>query len=290
MRIANPAFDENGISRENIFYAFDDNDKVIGKALLTISLNLKFSTSYPLNIYFVINAEGNTRSKLFGAVMARAYQACKFSFPQYNARIYTKVDPEDIESLQFYTYTGLANNDRDEIIQINMPLDVKYNLAYYGFSIQEIPSNSESELTMIANRYNEYLLHPITLDTLKKCKASEHFLAVGIVLNNYCVGEALFYGNNNMATMLGIYVDPAYREKGIARELIRSSMHKLREQGVTHFYTTLQRRSIAQRKLAVHCRYKAIKTISLYPGICVNGSFAIPTSSLTHQELQNGYY
>lgn len=290
MRIANPIQDENGVSKDNIFYAFDDSDKVLGKALVTYSLNPKFSSSYPLNIYFTINANSNVRTKLFGAVMARAYQIASMSFPLYNARVYTKVDPEDMDSIQFYTYAGLQNNDRDEIIQINMPLNMKYNLAQFGFSIQDIPANSESELTMIANRYNEYLLHPISLETLKKCRESQNFLAIGIVLNNYCVGEALFYGNGNLATLLGIYVEPSYRDKGIARELIRYAMLRLRQQGVTTFYSTLQRRSIAQRKLAANCRYRAIKTMNLYPGICIDKNISVQSKPLNNQEAHNAYY
>ena len=109
-------------------------------------------------------------------------------------------------------------------------------------------------------------------------------------MNNYCVGEALFYGNDNLATMLGIYVEPAYREKGIGRELIRNGILRLREQGVTSFYTTLQRRSLAQRKLASHCRYKAIKTMNLYPGICIDKNFSVQSMSGNRQEAQNSYY
>ena len=290
MRIANPNVDENGVSKENIFYALDESDKAIGKALLTVSLNPKFSASYPLNIYFTINAEDSVRAKLFGSIMARAYQLCTTAYPMYNARIYTKVNPDDVESLQFYTYAGLQNNDRDEIIQINTPLNMKYNLSYYGFSIQNIPSDTDTDLTMIVNRYNEYLLHPISLETLKKCRSSKNYLAIGMVLNNYCVGEALFYGNDNLATLLGIYVEPAYREKGIGRELIRNGILRLREQGVTSFYTTLQRRSLAQRKLASHCRYKAIKTMNLYPGICIDKNFSVQGMSGNRQEAQNSYY
>ncbi len=267
MRIVNPATPYGDIPAENIFIALNSSGQQVGQGFMTIKYNPKFSATLPLNIYFKIDAADNVRSQLYGALMARANQYCMYEQPNLSARIYTDIDPNNTEALQFYTYCGLENNDRDEIIQIRSPQATTHNL--YGCEIREIVLQSQSDFGALANRLNDYRLTPLTEETLIKCSEAQHFLAINMVYNNLVIGELVFYGSGTKATLIALHVDIAYRRNGVATSLLRQAIISLQARGVREFYAILQRRSMSQRHLAKACKYKAIKTTMLYPGISI---------------------
>ena len=267
MQIIHPATAYGDIPAENIFNAINSAGQQVGQGFMTIKYNPKFSMTLPLNIYFKIEATGNVRSQLYGALLAKANQYCIHVQPNLSTRIYTDVDPLDSESLQFYTYCGLKNNDRDEIIQIRSPQATGHNL--FGCEIRESILQSQSDFSALANRLNDYRLTPLLEETLIQCSKAQHFLALNMVYNNIVIGELVFYGTGSKATLVALHVDIAYRRNGVATSLLRQAMISLQARGVREFYSVLQRRSMSQRNLAIACKYKAIKTTMLYPGISI---------------------
>ncbi|NMD38227.1 MAG: hypothetical protein GYA87_06050, partial [Christensenellaceae bacterium] len=81
MQIVNAAAPYGDIPAENIFIALNSSGQQVGQGFMSIKYNPKFSMTLPLNIYFKIEATGNVRSQLYGALMARANQYCIYEQP-----------------------------------------------------------------------------------------------------------------------------------------------------------------------------------------------------------------
>ena len=120
MRIVHPQQPVNGLNPEDVFYAVDDLGAQTGYGFILYQLQPGLYPDCPVNLYFSIAGDPASRYLLFGALVARA-RILQNVNPQMRCRLYTSIDPSDIQMKDFYMHNGFDCNETDEILQLAIP-------------------------------------------------------------------------------------------------------------------------------------------------------------------------
>ena len=120
MTIVHPSQPVNGLNPEDVFYAVDDLGAQTGYGFILYQLQPGLYPDCPVNLYFSIAGDPASRYMLFGALVARA-RILQAVNPQMRCRLYTGIEPSDIQMKDFYLQNGFDCNESDEILQLSIP-------------------------------------------------------------------------------------------------------------------------------------------------------------------------
>lgn len=263
MNVFHPAQAINGIPPENVFYVSDSANQTVAQGYLIQTYHPYLFPERPINLFMNMQTQGPGRDMLMGALLARAVQL-RESTPQYKARLYTQVNPQDAEMLRFYTENGFSNNDALDIVQIGVP---NARQSCMGYDIGFLPLSNLNEMNAFLMRMNTYRLNSWTPEMLSRYRACPHFMVLYVSYGRNIIAEAAFTGEGSRGKLLGLYVVPEHRQKGFAKMLISYGMGKLSERGVTYVEADVIRRNVMQTSLARSCGAILRRTACIYPGI-----------------------
>ena len=120
MTIVHPQQPVNGLNPEDVFYAVDDLGTQTGYGFILYQLQPGLYPDCPVNLYFSLDGDPASRYMLFGALVARA-RILQNVNPQMRCRLYTSLDPSDIQMKDFYLHNGFDCNESDEVLQLAIP-------------------------------------------------------------------------------------------------------------------------------------------------------------------------
>ena len=120
MTILHPSQPVNNMNPEDVFYAVDDLGTQTGYAFILYQLQPGLYPDCPVNMYFTIEGDASSRYLLFGAVIARARLLLNVN-PQLRSRLYTSLDPQDLQSREFYVYNGFDLEESDSLFSLQIP-------------------------------------------------------------------------------------------------------------------------------------------------------------------------
>lgn len=264
MRISHPQTEYQGIVPENVFFVTDDRHVQTGTGYVVRFMQEELYPERPLHLFLQIDTQPAARALMFGALLARADQL-RAENPERQARLYTQVDPNNQELLQFYEKCGLKNDDGED--RYRFPLPTARLQPPMGMQFNTVPLMDEMSRDQFLNRLNRYRIAPFTRDYLTLWQQHPHFMAMGFYRDGRPVCETVITGGGDTATLLMIYTDAQYRRQGMASQLLSCASAYLKEQGVQSMYTHIFRRNAAQNGLMRHLGAALMGTVTAMPGM-----------------------
>ena len=264
MQVFHPPQSVNGLPPENVFYVADSANQTVAEGFLIHTYHPYLFPERPINMYVNIRTGGPGRDMLMGALLARAQQL-REQTPQFRARLFAQVSPQDAALASFYHESGFDGNDRLDTVQLSMP--AARPSAPMGYEMGFVPLKTPAELQALALRMNAYRMDAWQPAQLQNYMRYPNFLALYMSRGSELVGEIVFTGEGQTAKLMGLYVAPKYRRLGLAKSLIASGMKLLADKGVDTVLGDVIHRNVAQGMLAQSCNAIYVRTACLYPGL-----------------------
>jgi len=264
MHIIQPPQAVNGIPPENFFLVMDSANMPIANGFIDPSYRPSLFPERPICLYTSLRSNGPGLDLLLGAILARAYQLRK-QYPQYKARLFAQVNALDAPMMSFYMDSGFQDIDQLDIVDINPP-NAKPT-APMGFDMSFVPLSTPAELRAFLLRMNAHRLVALQYELMTRFMSLPHFVALYIARGQDIAGEIILTGEGEAASLIGLYVMPSYRRKGIGKSLIAAGMKYLSDHGVTRFQSDVIRHNAAQYGLAQICNATYVRTACFFPGI-----------------------
>jgi RimJ/RimL family protein N-acetyltransferase len=161
--------------------------------------------------------------------------------------------------------SGFDAVDALDVVQLGIP-NVR-PAAPMGYELGYVPLGDPAQLQAFLQRMNTYRLDAWQPALLQRYMSFPHFMVLYLGRGTDLVGEIAFTGEGTSAKLIGLYVAPNYRGRGLAKTLIAVGMKTLGDKGVTHVEADVIRRNDAQRALAASCSATFVRTACYYPGL-----------------------
>ncbi len=251
-----------GVPADNMFYALDELNNQVGTGRVIYQYTPHVDPDCPMNIYFDMKCSLGARFVLLGALIARARQL-RDANPAIRARVYTLVRPDDMESQQFYTASGMSLGSRESIVSLHNPQGE--SRIPIGCQVIQIPVNTPEEKLAFLGRLAANDVRHIDFVLLTQFMRTTHFQVLGMMRENQVVSELMMVGNENSAELMAVYTHAQYRRQGLAEALLRRSMTVLGMEGVNAFTARVMTRSGPQMGLVHAFGAQEEDVVSLFP-------------------------
>lgn len=255
-----------GATRDNIFSAFDVNDKRCGIAAVTEYVNHALFPDHPLNYYITLEGFGRARDMLFGAAYARA-RILRAAKPNLPARIYSSCSPRDPERLMFLSEMGLSEIDSEYILRRPLKRGDTLAGAPVGTEIRRVPLETHEARERFIVRANQYALTARSLSWLESELSSPFAIALAVVEEERLLGEVFVTASGAEGHVHNIYTLPHVRRRGIARALISASIENLSDSGYLSVSTSVTENLRGAMLLFERAGFVRSLQATLYPGV-----------------------
>ena len=264
MRITHPQAAFQGIPPENMFFVANDQQIQLGTGYVMQFFQGELYPERPNHIFMQIDCQPTARALMFGALLARAEQLRAMN-PDVPARLYTQVEPKDLELLRFYEACGLKNDDGEDMFRFPVPAGVPQ--APMGMTFASVPLQDQASQDAFLARINAYRIQPFTRDYLQVWQQQQHFMALGFYRGGQPICETVLTGAGSTVTLLMIYTRSDFRRQGMAKLLLGAAGAVLRERGVNTMETHIFRRSQPQVSLMRRMNGTFMRTVTALPGL-----------------------
>ena len=267
MNIVHPREPVNGMNPEDVFYAVDDLGAQAGYGFILYQLQPGLYPDCPVNMYFSLAGDPSSRYLLFGAVVARA-QVLQNVNPQMRARLYTSIDPSDIQMKDFYLHNGFDCEETDQIVQLTMPFgDGRIPMSC---TVAPTPLNTWEEQNSLIYRLQMNDITFMDLNYLNTLQRMPHFMTLGLYRNALLIGEVIMAGRGGECELVAIYIEPGSRNQGMGKALLHRMMAIMAAEGVTRITTRIMSRSVPQRRLMDDFGASVLGINMIFPGMYLN--------------------
>ena len=267
MTILHPSQPVNNMNPEDVFFAVDDLGTQTGYACILYQLQPGLYPDCPVNMYFTIEGDASSRYLLFGAVIARARLLLNVN-PTLRARLYTSLDPQDLQSREFYVYNGFDLEESDSLFSLQIPFgDGRIPMSC---TVAATPLNTWEEQEALLTRLQMNEITYLTRDNLLQMMHMPHFLALGLYRNAGLIGETVLAGQGNAVDLAAIYIEPSSRRLGMARSLLHRSLAIMAAEGVSQVTARIMTRSLPQQHLINSFGAVPLGVNMLFPGMYLN--------------------
>ena len=257
----------NNMNPDDVFYAVDDLGTQTGFACILYQLQPGLYPDCPVNMYFNIEGDASSRYLLFGAVIARARVLLSVN-PQLRARLYTSLNPQDLQERAFYVENGFDLEESDSIVSLQIPFgDGRIPMSC---TVAATPLNTWEEQESLLTRLQMNEITYVDRNALMGMMHMPHFLTLGLYRNAGLIGEVILAGQGESVDVVAIYMDPASRRQGMARALLHRSLAIMAAEGVTQVTARIMTRSLPQQHLANDFGAIPLGVNMLFPGMYLN--------------------
>ena len=264
MTIVHPMQPVNNMNPEDVFFAIDDLGTQTGYAYILYQLQPGLYPDCPVNLYFSIEGDAGSRYLLFGALVARARQLQNVN-PQLRARLYTSLDPEDVQGREFYLHNGFDLEESDAIVALQMPFgDGRIPMSC---TVAATPLNTWEEQESLLSRLQMNEITYLNRNALMEILHMPRHLVLGLYRNAGLIGEAIMSGQGDQAELTAIYIEPSSRRQGMARALLHRTMAIMAAEGVTRVTARVMTRSLPQQHLMNDFGATRVGVNMLFPGL-----------------------
>lgn len=267
MTILHPQQPVNNMNPEDVFFAVDDLGTQTGYGYILYQLQPGLYPDCPVNLYFSIEGDASSRYLLFGALVARARQLQNVN-PQLRARLYTSLDPEDVQGREFFLHNGFDLDESDSVVALQMPFgDGRIPMSC---TVAATPLNTWDEQQNLLSRLQMNEITYLDRNGLMELMHMPHFITLGLYRNAGLIGEAIMAGQGEQAELTAIYIEPSSRRQGMARALLHRTMAIMAAEGVTQVSARVMTRSLPQQHLMNDFGAVPMRVNMIFPGIYLN--------------------
>lgn len=226
IEIKNPAEDQYGNSKDNIFLAFNKDGSYFGSAyVFPADINHYQIAEIPLLIFIGMNIEAHIEEmlkdevtqKLFDRVVLRAKEI-RMERPDLNARVYSGFE-YDMESMNFYIKNGF-HEDYSIIMEASIDEDFKYELPE-GTEVVEVDLSDDKELMAYKELYDEIFISPLETDTLIEQSGQNHFRNLYFLTDGKRCGGCTVFEKDGFGYIETLYVLPHALGKGLSKIILK---------------------------------------------------------------------
>ena len=264
MTIVHPQQPVNGLNPEDVFYAVDDLGAQAGYGFILYQHQPGLYPDCPVNMYFSLAGDPSARYLLFGALVARA-RILQNANPQLRARLYTSIDPADLQMKDFYLHNGFDCDESDQILQLAIPYgDGRIPMSC---TVAVTPLHNWDEQNSLITRLQMNEITFMDMNYLNSLMRMPRFLALGLYRNALLIGETIMAGQGNSCDLAAIYIEPGSRSQGMGKALLHRSLAIMAAEGVTRITTRIMSRSIPQQRLMANFGASVVGVNMLFPGM-----------------------
>ncbi len=267
MTILHPLQPVNNMNPEDVFYAVDDLGTQVGYAWILYQLQPGLYPDCPVNLYFALEGDASSRYLLFGAVIARARVLLNVN-PQLRARLYTSLDPQDLQARDFFLSNGFDLSESDSVVSLQIPFgDGRIPMSC---TVAATPLNTWEEQESLLTRLSMNEITYLDRNALMEVMHMRHFIALGLYRNAMLIGETILAGQGDAVELVAIYIEPSSRHQGMGRALLHRSMAIMAAEGVTQVTARIMTRSLPQQHLAADFGAVPLAVNTIFPGMYLN--------------------
>ena len=264
MNIVHPLQPVNGLEPEDVFYAVDDLGTQAGYGFILYQLQPGLYPDCPVNMYFSLAGDPSARYLLFGALVARA-RILQSANPGQRARLYTSIDPADVQMKDFYRHNAFDCDESDQILQLSIPYgDGRIPMSC---TVAATPLHNWDEQNSLISRLQINEITFMDLNYLNSLMRMPRFLALGLYRNALLIGETIMAGQGSDCELAAIYIEPGSRGQGMGKALLHRSLAIMAAEGVTRVTTRIMSRSLPQQHLMADFGGTVIGVNMLFPGM-----------------------
>lgn len=267
MRLSHPAAPFQGIDPRDVFLVSTDSFVQMGYGYVVRSYQTSLYPDRPLQIYLHMDAQPSARTLLLGALLARAEQL-RQEFPTVKARIYAFLPTNHWDMINFYMQHGFVSSDAEEEYLFDAPT-ASIPPVPMGCQLYTVPLTSQEEALSFLRRLNEHRLMPITPEYFYAQMQQPYFCAIGYYHNQQTPVAELFTtgSSDGAAGLVSLYVDPRWRRKKMATQLLTAAGTLLAQRGAKQFITQGFARNVPQAALLQSVSATRKRIVSLLPSI-----------------------
>ena len=267
MTIVHPQQPVNNMNPDDVFYAVDDLGTQTGFACIVYQLQPGLYPDCPVNMYFTLEGDASSRYLLFGAVVARARVLLNVN-PQLRARLYTSLDPQNLQDREFYVYNGFDLDETDTVVSLQIPYgDGRIPMSC---TVAATPLNTWDEQESLLTRLQMNEITYLDRNMLVEMMHMPRFHALGLYRNAGLIGETVLAGQGDAVDLAAIYIEPSSRRQGMARALLHRSLAIMASEGVTRVTARIMTRSLPQQHLMNDFGAAPLSVNMLFPGMYLN--------------------
>ena len=267
MTIVHPTQPVNGLNPEDVFYAVDDLGAQTGYGFILYQLQPGLYPDCPVNLYFSLAGDVSSRYLLFGALVARG-RVLRQVNPQLKCRMYTSIEPTDIQMKEFYLQNGFDCQETDAVLRMNVPIgDGRIPMSC---TVAPTPLNTWDEQNSLIYRLQMNEISFVDLNYLRTLQRLPHFMTLGLYRNAVLIGEVIMAGQGSACELVAIYIEPGSRRQGMGRALLHRMMAIMAAEGVTTVTARIMSRSIPQQRLMADFGAVPQGVNMIFPGMYLN--------------------
>ena len=265
MRIETSRTDMNGALRDNIYFAYDNNDQRVGMAAVVEYTNTALIPNRPLNYYIILEGFARARDLLFGAAYTKA-RLMRQAKPEMPARIYSACSPRDPERLMFFADMGFDTDDTENVMRVALFHDMRLYKPPVGTSLYAGTLHDYDERERLLNRINRYSITARSQDWLAEVLDRQFAIVLSIKDDDKYLGEAIVNGYGAEGRILTIYTIPQVRRHGIARALLSAAHELFLSEGYSFASAKVWDRCESAVYLFESMGYRRASQSMIYPG------------------------
>ncbi len=229
MQVTHPNEPFMNLPQEDVFLAMNDLGVQSGYGYVLYQYQPGVYPERPVNIFFNMECTPEAEYLLFGALVARGRQL-RMGNPTEAGRMYTSLQPSDDRRIAFYEHNGLKIDNTEEVMRLQIPQSMGPD--QFNCAITPLALNSPQEQQLLVDRLNAYGLTHITLPYLQQLQTAPNFHYWGLLYGQSLVGECIVSGYGPVAEVMGIYIVPEFRRRGLGKALLHRALAIMGQEGV----------------------------------------------------------
>ena len=255
----------NGALRDNIYFAYDNNEQRVGMAAVVEYVNSALLPDRPLNYYLIIEGFARARDLLFGAAYTKA-RVLRRMKPDMPARIYSACSPRDLERLMFFAEMGFDTDDSEHSMRVALRREDRVYNPPVGTQLYINAPHNYEDRELLLNRVNRYSVTARSRGWLEEVLSQPCAAILSIKDEDKYLGEAIVNGYGAEGKILVIYTIPQVRRHGVARALVSAAHELFLDEGYAYATAKVWNRCEAAVHFFERLGYVRVAQVMIYPG------------------------
>ena len=252
---------------ENTFVAIDEfSGGQLGACTIFCDDNPALYPARPMQVR--LQLEGSPiPDALIGAAVARGREICTASGKF--CRLYTRVDPDDTETMESLIPMGFKDNDGLVKMELRLPFACEYRLPA-GCVVVKDDLSDPDEQKFFLERYNELYNTDHSFDWLRSYINRDGFTRILTVSPTGMAGEVLLWRESYAGIIGYIQTSKRWRRMGVGTCMLGLACEEFERAKLFCAEANVRARIPHVLKLMEKCGFKQSELLMRYPGVDIN--------------------
>ena len=228
--------------RKNRLEAYDENDNLVGEAIISPFMSSEIFEKPRLNIYIDISVNDSdekieVKDLLLNELINRGNQVAKKEREQnenLEVKFYHCCFADDKENIEYYSSKDRFHRDEGMyILKLEIGTDEVKCSPIRGIEIVDLELSDEKVMEELIKKQREIFTSGYTMDDLNRMKQVDRYFCISAKHNGELVGNVVVVikeneDNNVYGWIDDMFVSKDYRRLGIGKHLMVAAINRLR--------------------------------------------------------------